>query len=65
MAKNSEFGPYRLTLVEAERLMDEGSMGADVPVATNGSGAKQDSNEFVVFTALRGAGMAARAKANA
>ena len=62
--KNPELGPYQLTLVEAERLMDEGSTGMDVPVATNSSGAKQDSNEFVVFAALRGFGTAARAKAN-
>ena len=47
MAKNHELGPYQPALVEVKRLMDEGSMGVDVPLATNDSGAKQDSNEFV------------------
>ena len=64
MAKNRELGPYQPALMEVERLMGEGSMGVDVPVAINGSGAKQDSNEFVVFAALRGVGTVATSKAN-
>ena len=52
VATNRELRPYQPTLAEAERLMDEGSNGVDVPVATNDSGAEQDENEFTVFTAL-------------
>ena len=65
MAKNRELCLYQPTLMEAERLMDEGSMGVDVPVATNDPGAEQDANEFVAFTAFGGVGAAARAKTSA
>ena len=64
MAKNRELGPYQPTLMEVKRLVDDGSTGMDVPVATNSSGAKQDSNKFIVFAALRGVSTVARAKAN-
>ena len=65
MAKNRELCLYQPTLVEAERLMGEGSMGVDVPVTTDDPGAKQDANEFVKFAAFGGVGTAARAKTNA
>ena len=64
MAKNHELRPYQPTLVEAERLMNEGSKGVDVPVATNDPGAKQNSNEFVVFAVFGCVDTAARDETN-
>ena len=64
VATNRGLRPYQPTLVEAEWSMNEGSKGVDVPVATNDPGAKQNSNEFVVFAVFGCVDTAARDETN-